>query len=265
MLHYPDLGLRAPAASREAGRQRDAVFADPTWRRLVEWAGRRRPADPIPAAAAVLTAAGRLLGFPEESRPDLDVAARQIAVTVDAARPVHVDLWRRWNLVECPDRLPAVEADPPTVENPSVSVAVSDLLRQAGFQPGPHLARRCEDAVVQAGEWWASHPSAQPDRTGDSVLPGITTAQDLKSNARLAAAVSDPELLSLVAGPRPGRGRSAQVAWCRGLTYWTAAWIASDGQARPPQQVVRWWRTQIEALIASPPGSASCEPSTIAS
>jgi hypothetical protein len=70
-------------------------------------------------------------------------------------------------------------------------------------------------------------------------------AQRLRDAERISAYVSDKELLHLVAGPHPGRYRPGQVAWRRGLAFWTAACLRDGALRRPSPEALRWWRSQL--------------------
>jgi hypothetical protein len=67
---------------------------------------------------------------------------------------------------------------------------------------------------------------------------------------------ADRDLLRLVAGPQPGRGRNRQVAWQRGLAYWVARIWSSRMAGEPlpmiPPEVIAHWRKEIDALLDSP-------------
>ena len=248
VLHYPDLAERAHGATKELGRQRDAVLGNPTVRVLVEWAGRRRRTHPVAGAAAALLAlhTARVQGHDEPSSVDPAEVARWLVAVVDRARPLRPERIRRDATLFDPERLADLAPEPAAPEHPRLPGAVEHLLRLAGVERDHHLQRRVEGAVVQAGDWWARHACAVPADTVGPDLPGITPAQELRTTERLAAAVTETELLGLVAGPRPGRGRPCQVAWRRGLTYWVAVDLATGGTGpQPGVATVCWWRSAL--------------------
>jgi hypothetical protein len=251
-LEYPELRARAHATTKELGHRRDEALSHPAVRSLVEWAGSRKRDNPAAGAAAALatvrSAELRACG----GRVDLSELTDLVAVVVDSAQPLRFSSSYRphLRLLADPDRLPAVEQDAAVVENPRLSEAVGELLRMAGADSGSPLAT-VEAAVVQAGDWWTRHTLPVPPSIDGAGLPGVLLAQQLRPTARLSAHVSDPRLLGLVAGPHPGRARPCQVAWRRGLTFWVAVRLSAvDTMHRPPDETIRWWRTQLAALTA---------------
>jgi len=250
VLQYPDLNPRAHGITRELGRRREQAFSHPALHDLVQWAGTRRRDDPTAGAAAALTTVGAVLAHDDLVGPSAPELARAVAASVDDAQPVRSS-WRRparAKLVADLDLLASVDPERPDNENPLVSAAVRDLLCLAGIDLDASLRRRVEGAVVQAGDWWARHAVPVPTSVDGPPLPGIVPAQRLRDTDRISAYVSDAPLLHLVTGPHPGRGRPSQVAWRRGLTYWTAASLVEGRVQRPPYEVLRWWQSQLASV-----------------
>lgn len=249
VLHYPDLSERAHRATQDLGRQRDTVLAHPAVRGLVEWAGHRRRNDPVTGAAAALAAvnaAHEIARSKTGTSPGMAELAQWLIAAVDTARPLRPPPVRRDASLVDPERVAAAELEPTVREHPRLPIAVDRLLRLAGAPEDRRLHRRVEGAVVQAGDWWARHAREVPAGVDGLDLPGIVPAQELRAPERLAAAISDTELLALVAGPHPGRGRPCQVAWRRGLTYWVAVDLATGGTGHPPgATTLRWWRSAL--------------------
>jgi hypothetical protein len=259
VLHYPDLDDRAQTATKDLGRCRDAALAYPSISGLVEWAGRRRRREPVAGAAAALVTVREaqvqaVQNSGSGAAVDVSALARRLVAAVDTARPVRVMAPRRDHFIADPERLVDIPSDQPEPEDPRLPGIVGRYLRLAGVDSDGQLAFRVQGAVVQAGDWWANHAVGVPSSLGGHELPGVVPAQRLRTSARLSAAVSDLTLLGLVAGPRPGRGRPAQVCWRRGLTYWVAVGLLVDCTApRPPTDTVRWWRIQLESAAQASP------------
>jgi hypothetical protein len=250
-LAYPDVDSRPHHATTDLGRRRDAVLAVTPVADLVEWAGRRRPTEPVAAVAAALCAARAACQSGVGDTVDLVAVARQVARAVDIARPPRAPRRHGPPLVEHPDRLRSPDPDPVRRGNPNFDRAVGALLRMAGTRTDSRCARRVEDAVAVAADWWTTHATPVPGAVDGLALPGVVPAQDLREDQRLSQLVPDATLLGLVAGPRPGRGRPCQVAWRRGMTYWVAARLVCDGAAaHPPVSTIRWWRQQLSDLSA---------------
>lgn len=257
VLQYPDVGDRAHQVTQDRGRQRDEVLGHPAIVALVEWAGRRRCQEPLAGAAGALAALAAVQICPAGQRPDSDTAARLLIEAVDQARPLHVVNRRHDVALLDPGRVADVPADPPSTENPKLAAVVGGLLRLATTDPSGSLATRVVDAVAQAADWWTTHAIALPVSLDGPGLPGVVPAQELSAADRLSQALRDVDLRGLVAGPYPGRGRPCQVAWRRGLTYWTAVRLADVTSDPPPAGTVRWWRTQLTALDTPRPEPAT--------
>lgn len=249
-LQYPDMGDRAHTVTREQGRQRDVVLGHPKVAAMVEWAGQRRHRDPQAGMAAALVAL-RLAQADPERRTDPVTATRWMVEVVDQARPLRVPVRHREAPLFDPERIAAGPIDDTPREDPRVGTVVGALLRLAGTERADSLAEQVTGAVIQAADWWIAHAVAVPTSVDGPGLPGIVPAQELPAAERLPRALGHPELLGLVAGPNPGRGRPCQVAWRRGLTYWVAVALADEtATSRPPGATVRWWRTRLDTIAA---------------
>lgn len=252
-LEYRDLSDRARATTKELGRERDRLLGDPRVAALIEWTGRRRRDNPSAAGAAALV----MVRLAQEStaRGPVDVAGLAIRIT-GAADRVHGP-WRypsRWTrLLADLDRLEPLEADEPPVENPRLVEVVGRLLIEADVEADSELRWRVEASVIQAGDWWARHATPIPTALGGPRLPGVVPAQSLHETHRLSAYLSDSAMLDLVAGPQPGRSRPCQVAWRRGLTFWTAVRLSAEGAGqRPPREALDWWQSRLRRPLRGP-------------
>jgi hypothetical protein len=133
-------------------------------------------------------------------------------------------------------------------ESPFVSIATR-LIHNAGCEleaDGP-LSVRLGAALDVAVDHWMS--GAQPG----GGLPPFRSEHPLRSSRRLAVVLGrDRDLLHLVYGPHPGRGRGLQTARRRGLAYWVAVtWRAERlAEAVPtiPAPVVFHWRAELHRL-----------------
>jgi hypothetical protein len=269
-LQYPELNPRAHEVTRALGRRRDEILGHPVVRDLVNFAGTRRWDDLNAGAAAALVAITPELTRSHESVFAVSDLVRVVLAEIDAAPPV-ISSWRwvgRTQLVAEPDLLAAIEPDPPETENPLLPLVVRGLLRLATDDVEPLLGTRAEAAVVQAGDWWARHSMPVPTSLDGPPLPGIVPAQRLRDSERISAHVSDAAMLHLVTGPHPGRSRPCQVAWRRGLTFWTAASLLEGRVLCPPREAVRWWQSQLAAVSRQKYGGkrgAADTPVTVAS
>lgn len=132
------------------------------------------------------------------------------------------------------------------------------LLGQAGcdLHHDPVLADRLSVALDVAVEHWTA--DAEPG----AGLPAFRSENVLRSTKRLAVLLGrDRDLLHLVYGPQPGRGRPLQVARQRGLAYWVAVGLGADRLDQPapvvPAVVVAHWRQELGRLGSAPgPGLA---------
>ena len=147
------------------------------------------------------------------------------------SRPRHRSVLRL--VLACEDWDAAGEEEPPRAENPRLSATVGELLALTGAASNSSLTV-VESAVIQTADWWARHALPVPASVDGPRLPGVIPGEQLESCDRLSVQIPDPTLLSLVAGPHPGRCRGRQVAWRRGLTFWVAARLASPDALPTP-------------------------------
>ena len=232
------------------GRKRDRALSHSTVRELVEWAGSRRRDNPVVAAAAALTTVRSAQLGAHCSTIDVSELSRQVAAAADEARSVRFSpspSQRAPVVLACEDWDAAGEEEPPRAENPRLAATVGELLALTGAASNSSLTV-VESAVIQTADWWARHALPVPASVDGPRLPGVIPGEQLESCDRLSVQIPDPTLLSLVAGPHPGRSRGRQVAWRRGLTFWVAARLASPDARQPPPETVRWWRTQMNVM-----------------
>jgi hypothetical protein len=206
------------------------------------------------AAAAALAVVDRAVA---ECRQDPVGVAGDLHDAVLAARPLlpRYQALRRVSLSATMDRRPVPE---PTrrvpADSPLVGVAFA-VFQRAGVNR-PHtlaLVGRLAVALDVAVEHWTA--GAAP---GEG-LPEFPPEGALRSTKRLAALLGgERDLLPLVYGPQPGRGRPLQVARRRGLAYWVALYVRAEqlGEDPPPlpYPVVRHWRTELDRLQAASQG-----------
>jgi hypothetical protein len=255
-LAYPDVHARATPATKKLGRRRDEALSRPPVRQLVEWAGSRRRDNPAAGAAAALTMLRLAEVQSAGGRVDVPELTDLVALRVDSAEPVRFSSSGRRarpRRLADPDELPAIEQDHAHIENPHLSAAVAELLRLAGADSDIPFVEDVEAAVVQAGDWWTRHATPVPASIKGPRLPGVLPMRQLWTPDRLQAYLSHPALFGLVAGPPARRGRSCQVVWRQGLTFWVAVRLSTMGiKPRPPIETIRWWCSQLSALDCGP-------------
>jgi hypothetical protein len=136
-------------------------------------------------------------------------------------------------------------------ESPFLETAV-ELLDRVGYDLGADRALACRLVValdVVLGHWMSNA------RPGEG-LPAFFSEDRLRSDKRLAVRLGrDRDLLYLVYGPQPGRGRPLQEARQRGLAYWVAlTWRAErlgEAAVPPPGQVLAHWRQELYRLATA--------------
>jgi hypothetical protein len=248
-LQYPELRERGVhQATKQRAAERDEALAVPAVRWLVEWAGSRRRSEPAAAAAAALVTVGRAVARSHGRPVNVVALARRIYAAIDSAVPLPVPVGKQPRLLAHPERLADPARERPPAEHPRLTLFVEALLRLADAEVSVTLVARATAAVSQTADWWKAHARPAPAGPGAPHLPGVVPAHLLWSEERLSAHVSDSALLPLVAGPRPGQLRPCQAEWRRGLTFWTAACLASGAVERPPASTLKWWRAQIATL-----------------
>jgi len=196
----------------------------------------------VAAALAVLDAA--VLQGACEPRS----VAREMEAAVLAARPLGARPRGQARILASPymERHPAMPSSASgAAESPFLRTA-TELLGRAGLDLGAEvgLAGRLVAALdVVLAHWIAD---AAPGRG----LPEFSSEDRLRSDKRLAVRLgSDRDLLYLVYGPQPGRGRPLQEARRRGLAYWVAlSWSAERSgrpSSHPPMHVLAHWRREL--------------------
>ena len=168
-------------------------------------------------------------------------------VPSSAVRTAGFPLW-------LPDQAPAHPLR--TEPNPDSRLAElsRDLLRQAGFdlRANVPLASRLAAALDVAIDHWLK---GSPDGGG---LPEFPFEHTRFYEQRLIVKLgNDRDLLRLVSGPHPGKGRDRQAAWQRGLTYWVAIATGAHAAGEPtpsvPTVVLRHWRKELVTLLEAMP------------
>lgn len=219
---------------------------------LLAWVtSRARPSQHLGVAAAALAVLDSAVHAGER---DVTVLARELQAAVLAVRPVPTRLRSQARtypspfLERQPDPPGRTSASADHADSPFLSPA-SLLLRQSGYELGADgaLADRLAAALDVVLAHWAS--AAQP---GDG-LPAFFAENPLRSTRRLAVRLGrDRDLMYLLYGPQPGRGRPLQVARRRGLAYWAAlVWLterAGQPPPRVPRDVVAHWRHELSRL-----------------
>ena len=218
---------------------------------LLAWvACRTRPERHLPAMAAVLAALGAALA---EGERETLVVARQIEGAVAAARPLgtgHYGQVRMSASAYMERHAAPPSSTMPAADSPFLPT-VANLLGLAGFDLADDSAFAGRLVVVLdvvLGHWMAN---ARPG----SGLPEFAPEDRLRSDKRLAVRLgADRDLLYLVYGPQPGRGRPLQEARRRGLAYWVArSWGAErrgEPAPAPPAPVFAHWRQELYRLDA---------------
>ena len=247
MLCYPDINDRAKEKTKKLGRERDQILSQSGVLNLVQWAGSKRTRSPIASVAGALVALQEIKGNFNGS-VDTEESARLLTTAVLSAKPPFMFAppakYQDLDL----NQVVALEAQETITENPQLVPTVERLLHISGAPKNLALQKRAEHSVVQCGDWWIKHPGPTQYFDDLPALPGITPASRLKDPERLAAHLSDTELMGLVAGPRPGIKRPCQLAWQRGLTFWVAVELASSKAVSIPTETIRWWRSQVSLL-----------------
>jgi hypothetical protein len=208
---------------------------------------RTGPTHHLGAVAEALTVLGTTVGDPE---PDVAAIAERLIATVTTARPLgsRVRGQARVFSSACMDRRADVE--PLVLDRDSAFVRPATvLLGQAGcdLRAYPALLGRVAATLDVAVNHWTA--GARPGIG----LPEFRAEHHLRSTKRLRVQLgADRDLLYLIYGPQPGRGRPLQVARQRGLAYWVAVTVRAEhlGQPTPaaPPAVAAHWRHELSRL-----------------
>ena len=229
-----------------------ATLTDRRLQPLLAWVlSTTRPSHHLGATAAVLAALDAAVGAGVN---DPDAVARDLWAAVCAAHPVATRLKSQARtspspyLERQPDPAGRTDRSAQRGDSPFLSPA-SLLLCQAGYEltADAALADRLAAALDVVLAHWAS--AAQPG----GGLPAFFAENPLRSTKRLAVRLGrDRDLMYLLYGPQPGRGRPLQVARRRGLAYWAAlAWLterSGEPPPRVPRDAVAHWRHELARL-----------------
>jgi hypothetical protein len=209
------------------------------------------PSQHLGAVAAALAVLDTAL---HSGQPDVTALARELRSAVLAVRPLATRLHPQARTLASPflDRRPdpagGTDLSAQRTDSPFLSPA-SLLLRQAGYElrADAALADRLAATLDVVVAHWAS--ASQP---GEG-LPAFFAENPLRSTKRLAVRLGrDRDLMYLLYGPQPGRGRPLQVARRRGLAYWAAlAWLTERAGEPPPQvpgDAVAHWSHELSRL-----------------
>ena len=229
-----------------------AALTDERLQRLLAWVlSTTSPRHQLGAAAAVLAVLDAAVGA---GVSDPDALARDIRAAAWAARPVATRLQSQARtspspyLERQPDPAGRADLSAQRADSPFLSPA-SLLLRQAGYELTADAAlgdRLAAGLDVVLAHWTTA---AQPG----GGLPAFFAENPLRSTKRLAVRLGrDRDLLYLLYGPQPGRGRPLQVARRRGMAYWVALVWLTERAGEPPPHVPRdalaHWRHELSRL-----------------
>ena len=236
------------------------VLGDVNVGSLLAWvAARTDPKRRMGAAADVLATLDQAVCH---GQADAVVVGTRVLAAADAARPLPVRSVNSTRTRTTPDAdgRPEPLSWTQSGTDGSLTQTAATLLRHASLdlRTHPHLARRLAVALDLAVEQWLS---GSPPGAG---LPPFPGEHERAYGDRLFVKLGpDRDLLRLVAGPHPGRGRNRQVAWQRGLAYWVGVVLAAGatGEAPPsvPSEVIAHWRKELAVLI-TPVDSGMEEP-----
>jgi hypothetical protein len=210
---------------------------------------RTGPAHHLGAVAGALAVLGTAVHEPE---PDLEAVADQMIAAVTTARPLESNVRSRSFVLSVPSIDRHADLTSSALHTDSLFLRPATvLLRQAGcdVQAHPALLNRLAATLDVAVNHWTA--GARPG----AGLPEFPSEHQMRSTKRLGAQLgADRDLLHLIYGPQPGRGRPLQVARQRGLTYWVALTLAAEqlGQPTPvaPLAVTAHWHRELSQLRA---------------
>jgi hypothetical protein len=251
----PSLPGWTPAYWRAALRRAHAVenlsrmLSDIRLQPLLNWvASRTTPHRQLGALAAVLAV---LDGGIREDNVDASALARRIEIAAITAGYLGPRPMRQARVTPSPsvERYAAPSACSIAVdESPFLRIASTLLEIAGGNSEAVHmLSVRLGAALDVAIDQWMR--GAQQG----AGLPPFPSEHRLRSTHRLVVRLGrDRDLLHLVFGPQPGRGRDLQAARRRGLAYWVAVtWRAERLAEAPPTipgAVVAHWRKELRRL-----------------
>ena len=225
------------------------LLSDPRLRPLFDWVAANTP--PHRRLGALATALGVLDGAVARGERDASAVAAELEAAVRRCRSLGGAQRPQARTSPSPylERLPAAPGSTrPAVESPLGQAAVR-LLRLGGvdLRRDARLAGRLTVALDVAVAHWLE------GATPGAGLPAFRAETTLRSDKRLAVLLgADRDLLHLVYGPQPGRGRPIEVARRRGLAYWVALAVRADHEGTrapvPPPAVVAHWRGELARL-----------------
>ena len=230
-----------------------SALADRRLQPLLAWvASRTEPSHHLGAAAAALSV---LDAAAHRGEKNADTVARELKTAAVAARPLSARPHNQARTSPSPymeRRAAPANAVACRSESPFLETA-AELLDLAGYNLSCDraFAGRLAGALdVVLGHWMTN---ARPG----GGLPAFFSEDRLRADKRLAVRLGgDRDLLYLVYGPQPGRGRPIQEARRRGLAYWVAlTWRAErlgEPVTPPPVPVLAHWRQELYRLRGAP-------------
>lgn len=266
----------------ERARREMWVLADPAVSGLAAWAARTWP-DRAAAMAGVLSVAPDLQAAATSGRVDTAWATGLVRDAVEQARAaarrrsgprIHLD--RRVTLGGVDfDSMPAVETEPAETEAARWAEQVTGWAAERTGRR--HSSSRAllvvESNLPQFWGWYARRVGLIEAGTGAFPPPppvrrlgGAQRLEDCLSGGRAARVASLAACSRLLLGP-PRRNRwPVERGWQMGLGFWSLvslrSWAEGRTPAAPPQEVLRWWSSNLEAIEStSPPWEHTAEPS----
>lgn len=254
---WPAHRWRSALRSSRSSAALPAAAADPRLDRLFAWLALRTSGDHrVSALAALLEVLGAAI---KKGERDVAALAERVITAVAAARAQRPRVRNHARVVVSADmdRWASPSSHRSVSDDSSILCLVALLLAEAGYdiEVDPVLSARLAAALDVALRHWLDGT----DPGGD--LPDFRPEGSRWSQARLAVLLGgDRELLPLVYGPQPGRGRPLQVARRRGLLYWVARmWRAETlAELSPvvPPHVLAHWARELARLGLVPEASA---------
>lgn len=265
VLRAPQASQRVSRAAAERGLAGAAVIERPEVNRLVVWVHSIWPRS-LRAIAGALAAARQVQ---RAHATDLDAAAAYVVGEIrrSLSRPVRRASTTSRVVPVDPSLLRAVEPAPTPPAAPSrVADALAWMLRFTDPDVRLPLATRLElEASISLFLGWYVDRLAQSD--GGSQIISIPRSRSLSPKQRLSARLEDRELVLLLAGPTGSRGCPTELAWRRGMGYWTivalVCWARGAEPSAPPPEARQWWSHRLEVLALR--SRAPCPPTAVAS